>query len=228
MLLAQDSLGVDPDTHVDAGHTPMSSMNTRLSVIVGVAQRDPDRWREFDSIYRPILHAYLAMRGLNAAAAADVIQDIYVKLLKKIDTYDRTKCRFRTWLFTVAQRTLIDRARRQAAYQKALDGWAAQMLQAGPPDSVKMEQEWTRIHREKILAHALKVVRARVSSKAWTCFRQRLLISRPAAEIAAELNIKPAGVYVNACRVMQQVRDVCREFDEDLSHAFASDVPEGP
>jgi hypothetical protein len=33
----------------------MSSADTRVSVIVGVCQRDPDRWREFDAIYRPIL-----------------------------------------------------------------------------------------------------------------------------------------------------------------------------
>ena len=67
-------------------------------------------------------------------------------------------------------------------------------------------------------------MRTRVSSKAWTCFQQRLLRNRPAAEIAAELKITPDAVYVNACRVMKQVREVCEEFDEDISHAFESDV----
>jgi hypothetical protein len=33
----------------------MSSADTRFSVIIGVCQRDPDRWREFDAIYRTIL-----------------------------------------------------------------------------------------------------------------------------------------------------------------------------
>jgi hypothetical protein len=31
-------------------------------------------------------------------------------------------------------------------------------------------------------------------------------------------------VYVNACRVMKLVRDLCEEFDEDISNAFESDV----
>ena len=48
--------------------------------------------------------------------------------------------------------------------------------------------------------------------------------STPAAEIAADLKIEPNAVYVNACRVMKLVRDVCEEFDEDISHAFARDV----
>jgi hypothetical protein len=64
----------------------------------------------------------------------------------------------------------------------------------------------------------------RVSAKAWTCFQQRLLRGRPAAEIAAELQIEPNAVYVSACRVMKWVREICEEFDEDISHAPAPDV----
>jgi len=29
---------------------------------------------------------------------------------------------------------------------------------------------------------------------------------------------------VNACRVAKRVREVCEEFDEDISHAFESDM----
>ncbi len=70
------------------------------------------------------------------------------------------------------------------------------------------------------------MVRAQVSSKAWTCFQQRMLLNRPAAEIAADLKIEGNDVYVNACRVMKLVRGVCEEFDEDISHSFDSDVSE--
>ncbi len=209
---------------VIAGCRPMSNTETRGSVILGVCLGNPERWAEFDAIYRPILYAYLKNRGLRDFEAGDVIQDVYVKLLGRIQTYDRSKCRFRTWLFTVAQHTLIDHARRRASYKRALDGWAKQMLHATPSDSIVMREEWGRIHREKILGHALRYVRARVSSKAWTCFEQRLLRNRPAAEIAAELTIKPNDVYVNSHRVMKEVRAVCEEFDEDLSHAFESDL----
>ncbi len=207
----------------------MSNTETRGSVILGVCRQDPERWREFDSIYRPILIAFLRRQGLKESEADELVQDVFVKLLGKIHTYDRSKCRFRTWLFRVTRNTLIDRARRRASYEKALDGWAAQVLHATPRDSVVMEEEWRRLHRERILAHALRVVRSSVSSKMWTCFEQRLLRDRPASEIAARLGIEPDAVdavYVNACRVMKKVRALCEEFDEDLSHAFESDVPE--
>ena len=206
------------------GRKPMSNTNTQLSVIDGVCRQDAQRWREFDAIYRPILRAFLHNRGLPDSEASDVIQDVFVKLLGKINTYDRTQCRFRTWLFTIAQRTLIDHARRRASHDRALHGWAAQMLKPSPSDSVKMEEEWTVIHREKILKHALRVVRAQVSSKAWACFEHRLLKDRSAAEIACDLKIERNAVYVNACRVLKLVRTVCDDFDEDMSHAFESDV----
>jgi len=206
--------------HVNNGRKPMSRSATRVSVIVGVCRNDPDRWREFDAIYRPIVRAYLRKRGLKDSEATDVTQEIFVKLLGKIHTYDRGRYSFRTWLFTVAQNTLIDQARRKASYQKALDGWAIQAIEASPADSARMKADWRKIHQEKILEHAVTKARARYSPKVWACFDQRILRNRPAARIAAELKIEPNAVYVNASRVLKQVRAICQEFDEDISHAF--------
>jgi RNA polymerase sigma-70 factor (ECF subfamily) len=202
----------------------MSEEDTRVSVIVGVARKDPTRWREFDAIYRPMLFAYLRKRRLNESEAGDVVQDIFVKLLAKIHTYDRTRCKFRSWLFSVAHNTLIDHARRRASQLKAVDGWVAATLSATPADGIRMAEEWVKLHREKILEHALKAVRERTSFKLWTCFEQRLLKNRPAPEIAEALGIRPAAVYTYASRVLKQVRVVCEEFDEDVSNVFDSDV----
>jgi RNA polymerase sigma-70 factor (ECF subfamily) len=227
IILLEGRPGGDvPDSHVKVGRRAMSDTDTRVSIIVGVCQGDPERWREFDAIYRPILRAYLLMRRLKDSEIDEVTQDVWIKLLGKIQTYDRARCRFRSWLFGVTHNTLIDHARRRASYARALEGWAEAVLRASPSDSVRMEEEWRRIHREKILAHALRVVRARVSARAWTCFERRLLRDRPAAEIARELGIEPNAVFVSAHRVMKQVRAVCDEFDEDISHAFQPDVPE--
>ncbi len=210
--------------HVNAGHKHMSSSETLVSLIVGDSQQDPERWRQFDGIYRPMLRAYLRKQGLKECDASDVVQDIFVKLLGKIHTYKREKCSFRSWLFSVAHNALIDQARRLASRKRAQDGWVLNVLRATPSDSVRMEEEWTVMHRERILKHALKVVRTRVSPRAWACFAQRVFHNHPAAEIARELNLEPNAVYVNTCRVMKLVRTVCEDFDEDMSHAFESDL----
>jgi RNA polymerase sigma factor (sigma-70 family) len=144
--------------------------------------------------------------------------------LNKIGTYDQSKCLFRSWLFKVTQRTLIDFFRRKASRDRVIQEVAARMQQMTPFDSARLEQEWRKIHREKIMRHALKIVRAQVKPDIWACFEQRLLKDRPAAEIARELGVDPNVVFVRASRVLKQVREVCDEFDEDMSYAFESDV----
>ena len=79
----------------------MSSTDTLVSVIVGVCEQDPERWRQFDAIYRPMLFAYLRKQGLKEAETSDLVQDIFLKLVSKIHTYKRENSRFRAWLFSV-------------------------------------------------------------------------------------------------------------------------------
>jgi RNA polymerase sigma factor (sigma-70 family) len=220
MLWKEKAAGSGHQPHVNVKHKLMSNTDTLTFLIDGVRRQDPELWRQFDAIYRPMLLEFLRKQGLDAFKADDVVQHIFMKLLAKIDTYDRTRCRFRTWLFGVAKNTLIDLARRQASYKRALDGWARNLLQATPSDSVRMAEDWAKLHRTKILKHALETVRARTSARAWACFEQRLLRNRPGAEIARELGITPNVVYVNSCRVLKEVTTICQEFDEDPRDAL--------
>ena len=156
----------------------MSDMDTRFSVIVGVCGRIPTGGVS-STPFTVRSSSPTCKQGLEESEASDVVQDTFVKLIGKIHTYDRAKCKFRSWLFSVAHNTLIDHARRRASHKKALEGWAADVLGATPSDSVRMTAQWVKIHRAKILEHALKTVRARTSSKVWTCFEQRLLPTAP-------------------------------------------------
>ena len=80
------------------------------------------------------------------------------------------------------------------------------------------------IHRRKFVEHALKAVSAHFPQDLGM-LGQRMLRSRPGEQIARDLNLKhPGTVYVNACRVLKEVRAICEEFDEDLSHGFESDL----
>ena len=63
ILLKQQPAGAGHHAHVKPGHRHMSNTDTLVSVIDGVCQQDPERWRQFDSIYRPMLVAYLRKQG---------------------------------------------------------------------------------------------------------------------------------------------------------------------
>ena len=204
----------------------MSNTDTRVSIIVGACRGDPERWREFDAIYRPILFSFLCRQRLSESEAEDVVQDIFVKLLDKIHTYDRNKFRFRSWLFAVAHNALVDKARLVASDNRLIMGWAAEVLRLNGSDSTKLAEAWVKHHRTKILAHAARDRTSSYSAKVWTCFEQSLLRGRCAADIGLELGIEdPRTVHVNAHRVKNRVREVCLEFDEDLIDDDDSGVP---
>ncbi len=46
--------------------------------------------------------------------AEDLVQDVFVRVIKSARTYDPHKASFRTWLFRIARNRCIDHARRQA------------------------------------------------------------------------------------------------------------------
>jgi hypothetical protein len=118
----------------------------------------------------------------------------------------------------------MNHARRRASYRKALDGWVAHILQATYSDNLKMAEDWDRIHRAMILDHSLETVRARSSTRVWACFEERLLRDRPGADIGRDLGLEPNAVFVNASRVLKQVREVCQESDEDLIDALENSL----
>ena len=67
MLWKAQSARARHQARVNRGHPTMSNSDTRGSVIVGVCQQDPERWREFDSIYRPMLICVPAQAGPAAS-----------------------------------------------------------------------------------------------------------------------------------------------------------------
>lgn len=213
---------LNPSTStLSIGRTTMTDTDTdtRVSVIMGVRQNDPDRWKEFYAIYNPMLLSYMRKQGLSYSDAHDTVQDVFLRLIQKISSYDRTRARFRSWLFSVARNALIDQARRRAAQKRAVDGWVARVVRGDPQEDREMEMLFERMHRERILQHAVETVRKRASPAAWICFEQRLFRDRPSAEIAKDLGISTDSVYVHTCRTLKKIRAICEEYDEDLGHA---------
>lgn len=61
--------------------------------------------------YRPKLVRFLIGIGKNEDDAEDVATEAFVTSLNKIESYDPTKAVFSTWLFTIAKRIMIQKAR---------------------------------------------------------------------------------------------------------------------
>jgi RNA polymerase sigma-70 factor, ECF subfamily len=58
------------------------------------------------------LRSYLRSATGSSAAADDLVQDVYLRVVQRVSSYE-SRGRERAWLFTIARRLVIDRFRRE-------------------------------------------------------------------------------------------------------------------
>jgi len=207
-----------------------SEFRTSISLIARVRDRtDVESWREFHEFYQPLLRRYMRSLGLEEHTANDVIQDVFVRLLQSLPTFelDSKRGRFRSYLWKLTYSALVDQARRVKVRRQAEEEWVQRFQSADEAESLKVHHELNEINHQQILARALPRVRSETSSTAWTCFEQRLLRDRPGSVIAAELGISAKAVFVYASRVLKAVRKQCAAIAEELGDEPIDWLPRG-
>lgn len=180
-------------------------------------QDDVESWREFVTLYQPLLLSYVRSRGLGHADAADVVQEIFVALLRTLPNFelDRQRGRFRTWLYQVTVNKVADHGRRQQSRHRAEEGLRHHAVTVTPAEE-EPDAEFVQAHRRRILEFVFGKVRVQVQPKTWYCFEQHVLRGRPGADLAQELGITANAVCVNAGRILDRVRTLCADYMEEL------------
>jgi RNA polymerase sigma factor (sigma-70 family) len=187
---------------------------TRHSLINRVRDgRDQQSWQEFHDLYESFLRNIARRNGLSHDDADELVQEVFAKVFQAIGEFqlDRERGRFRGWLKTIALRKIIDRRRRRGREVPAV------ALAADPAAEDPLDAEWDRQYRQHVLEQAMVRVRQAVEPATWKCFEQHTLAGRPAAEVAAELGMKPNTVFQNAARTLKRVREKCEQYEESLT-----------
>lgn len=93
------------------GENPeLESVETAL---VAAARHDPVAFSRLYQQYLPRIYRYLLARLPTAEDAADACQQVFLKALEAIPTYDERGLPFAAWIFRIARNTAIDAARRR-------------------------------------------------------------------------------------------------------------------
>jgi RNA polymerase sigma-70 factor (ECF subfamily) len=168
---------------------------------------DQAAWERFVRLYTPLLHFWARRLGLDGPDAADLVQDVFVVLVKKLPEfrYDPRK-RFRAWLWTVAANKARERRRRPVPGEQPGDEPLREAAVADPADEAA-EQEYRRY----VVGRALQLMQADFEPTTWQAFWECVTARRPAAEVAAQLGLTPGAVYNAKSRVLRRLRQELRD-----------------
>lgn len=184
-----------------------SSPSTSLTLLERLRQQThPDAWTRFVQLYTPLLQTWARRQGLQDADAADLTQEVLVKLMTELPKYVRGEGQsFRGWLYRVTANQCRDFRRRVAT--RALpgaDGLSGFDAEAPVSDFEELE------YRRALVNRGLELIRAEFNDRTWTAFTRLMIAGHSAADIARDLDITENAVYLARHRVLTRLR---REID---------------
>ena len=100
------------------------SDNTRSSLLARVRINDQTAWCDLVSLYAPLIGRWCHRFGLQPASIADVSQEVFLAVSKRISVFQPTKEKesFRSWLWQITRNRIIDRQRSMAQRTLASGG----------------------------------------------------------------------------------------------------------
>jgi RNA polymerase sigma-70 factor (ECF subfamily) len=161
---------------------------------------DQSAWERFVELYTPLLFHWAGRAWVQKSDAADLIQDVFQLLLRKLPefAYDQQRS-FRGWLHTVLLNQWRTSLRRRTPQPLGPDG--ADLADPADADTF-MEKEY----RDYLIGRALQVMRTDFQASTWQACWEHVAQGRPAAEVAAGLGISVKAVYLAKSRVLRRLR----------------------
>jgi RNA polymerase sigma-70 factor (ECF subfamily) len=197
--------------HLFAGERAVSMPSTHISLLCDIREdhcRD-EAWAAFHARYHDVILNWCVRRGLPRDDTEDLTQDVLLKLFRQLPTYNHDPARgqFRGWLKVVVNNALTDFWRQRRPESAAVGGttflmWVAEV--ASPEAAIELSTA-IEDHARTIAAQIVERVRAKLKETTWQAFYQTMIDERPAAEVAAGLNLHVTSVYKATYRVKQML-----------------------
>ena len=189
-----------------------SNPPTQPTLLVRIRDaRDQEAWGRFVDLYAPLVYGFLHKRGLQDADAADLTQDVMRQVAAASHSleYDARRGSFRGWLFTVVQNRLTDHWRREGLRERgAGDTDAQQQLNEVPqPGGLDASAQWDADYERQLFQFAANIVKQDFGEATWQAFWWTAVEGRPGQEVADELGITVAAVYLAKGRVMTRLKE---------------------
>jgi len=160
-------------------------------------------WDRFVDLYGPLLEHWARRLCPRPDEAADLVQDVLVRVMEKLPSFAGTEDRsFLAWLRAVTVNRWRDLGRRAAVRPRPDD--PSTLDQATTNDSlaaVAAEDD-----RALLVRRALQIMQTDFEPTTWRACWETVAADRPAGEVAAELGVSVEVVYAAGYRVIRRLR----------------------
>lgn len=199
--------------------------------------RDEAAWTMLFGLYESVVRGWVRVRGVQAADAPDVVQDVFRNVTRSIESFTPNPGQnsFRGWLYRISQNEANRYFRRRTVRPRGIGGTdACDLFQAvadpaapdhvgdslfieGPQPSEPFEPDLDNMD-VRVVRNALKMIRDEFTAETWKAFWLSTIDERPAAEIGALLKMSDGAVRQAKYRVLKRLRllfDGLEKFDLD-------------
>lgn len=193
---------------------------TRASLLVQLQSgEDEAAWREFISLYRPVIYRIARKRGLQDADAQDVTQKILIAVAGSIGRWEKRdeNTRFRHWLRVVAKNAILMTLRGQP---KILGGGGTavqEQLEQHPESEGDLDHEIELERQREVFLRASHAVRAEVAESTWQAFQLAVIERLPIEEVAARVGKSVGAAYAARGRVMNRLQRIVTQMETEES-----------
>ncbi|MFO0976765.1 MAG: sigma-70 family RNA polymerase sigma factor [Planctomycetaceae bacterium] len=200
---------------------PSVALGTRPSLLLRLRDTsDREAWSEFVDVYSPLVYGFLRRRSLHDSDAADVTQEVFLRVSRSIPRfiYSREQGRFRDWLWTITRNEIRrfheKRKRRVAEIQESPDETLQELASTG--DS----SEWNEEFHRHILEVAMKRIESSFEPQTWQAFCLVWVNQVSAIEAAEQVQQSVDFVYVAKSRVLKRLREEVLVLADHLALSF--------
>jgi RNA polymerase sigma-70 factor (ECF subfamily) len=182
---------------------------TRQSLLRRARTGEDEAWKDLTDLYRPLIIGWLNRQGVPAVDLDDLSQDVLLSVVQHLPNFEHSGQRgaFRSWLRTIVCSRTIDYWRAAGAGVAASggSGAAAALQQIIDPDS-DLNRRWDEEHDRYVVGCLLDLVEQEFEPATLRAFRRLALERASGAEVAEELGLSVAAVYMAKSRVLQRIR----------------------
>lgn len=155
-------------------------------------------WGRFVELYTPLLFRWARQLGLQDSDAADLVQDVFLILWRKLPEfrYDASRS-FHAWLKTI----FLNRHRARLRQPERLAAGVSGPHQAAPSDTLAEAEEVRYLIRQ-----TFRLIEREFSAVHQQAFREYVLEERAPEDVARELGLSPGTVYSIKSKILSRLR----------------------